>query len=249
MPLPLRGKLPRLNEPGGLPKIVLGIIGVWGLLAGLMLVHTLLATKQLHGRVRAITASVSDIEKETASIELMRATNRISSELLAASQPLPATLEELKGVTGSLAGKVDSILAGSTTIENNSKAIEGTVIAARDTAADINGSVRGIGRSVGSILATLRATQKAAGEINGSTRGINAAVAALLPVTRDIDAGIGNSNKGIGEAAEVVATLRADIGNILATLPDITRHANSIDCSSGLSVLSLLSGPGAACSP
>jgi uncharacterized protein YoxC len=236
-----------MTETGRLPKIVLGILGVWGLLAGVMLLHTLLATKQLHKRVNAITASVAQIDKETGSIELMRETNRISAELLGASQPLPGTLEEMKGVTAGLAGKVDSILAGSTTIETNSQAIEGKVVAARDTAASINGSVKGIGKSLASILATLRSTQRAAGEINTSTKGINAAVADLLPVTREIDAGIGNSNKGIAEAALIVVALRADIGNILATLPDIAKHANSIDCSSGLSLLSLLSGPGAAC--
>jgi uncharacterized protein YoxC len=236
-----------MTETSRLPKIVLGILGVWGLLAGVMLIHTLLATKQLHKRVNAITASVSQIDKETGSIELMQETNRISAELLAASKPLPGTLEEMKGVTAGLAGKVDSILAGSTTIETNSQEIEGKVVAARDTAASINGSVKGIGRSLAGILATLRSTQKAAGEINASTKGINAAVAELLPVTRDIDAGIGNANKGIAEAALIVVALRADIGNILATMPDLAKHANSIDCSSGLSILSLLSGPGEAC--
>ncbi len=236
-----------LTETSRLPKIVLAILGVWGLLAGVMLLHTLLATKQLHKRVNAITVSVAQIDRETGSIELMRETNRISAELLGASQPLPPILEEMKGVTAGLAGKVDSILAGSTTIETNSQAIEGKVVAARDTAASINGSVKGIGKSLAGILATLRSTQKAAGEINTSTKGINAAVADLLPVTREIDAGIGNSNKGIAEAALIVVALRADIGNILATLPDIAKHANSIDCSSGLSLLSLLSGPGEAC--
>jgi uncharacterized phage infection (PIP) family protein YhgE len=233
-------------ETSRLPKIVLGILGVWGLLAGLMLIHTLLATKQLHKRVTAITTSVSEIDKETASIELMQETNRISSELLAASEPLPGTLEAMKGVTAGLAGKVDSILAGSTTIENNSKTIEGKVVAARDTAAAINGSVKGIGKSLASILATLRSTQQAAGEINASTKGINAAVAELLPVTRGIDTGIGTSNRGIAEAALIVDALRADIGNILAGLPDLAKHANSIDCSSGLSLLAL---PGAGCNP
>ena len=48
-------------------------------------------------------------------------------------------------------------------------------------------------------------------------------------------------------AALIVDALRADIGNILATVPDLAKHANSIDCSSGLSVLSLLTGPGEAC--
>ena len=230
-----------------LPKIVLGILGVWGLLAGLMLIHTLLATKQLHKRVTAITHSVSEIDKDTASIDLMQQTNKISADLLAASQPLPGALEGMRGVTQSLSGKVDSILAGSTTIQSNSAEIEGKVVAARDTAADINGSVKGIGKSLGSILATLRSTQTAAAEINASTKGINAAVAELLPVTQEIDTGIGTSNRGIAQAADIVVALRADIGNNHAALPDIAKHANSIDCSSGLSILSPLSGPGAAC--
>jgi uncharacterized protein YoxC len=233
--------------PSRLAKLVLAILGVWGLLAGVMLIHTLLATKQLHKRVDAITASVSEIDKDTRSVELMQETNRISAELLAASQPLPGSLEAMRGVTAGLAGKVDSILAGSTTIERNSKEIEGKVVSARDTAGAINGSVKGIGKSLAGILATLRSTQKAAGEINTSTRGINAAAAALLPVTKEIDAGIGNSNRGIEEATKIVMALRGDIANILAGMPDIQKHTKSIDCSPGLTVLSPLAGPGQAC--
>src|SRR5439155_7164701 len=120
--------LSALKESSRLPKLVLAIVGVWGLLAGVMLIHTLLATKQLHRRVTAITHSVSEIDKDTASISAMEDTNRISRDLLAASQPLPGTLEALKGVMGRLSGKVESILAGSTTIQTNSQAIEGKVV-------------------------------------------------------------------------------------------------------------------------
>ena len=223
--------------PNRLAKTVLAILGVWGLLAGFMLIHTLLATKQLHKRVTAITTSVSEIDRDTGSIALMQETNRLSGELVAASQPLPGTLDALRGVTGGLATKVESILAGTTTIENNSKEIEGKVVSARDTAAAIGTSVGSIGRSLSSILATLRETQTAAGEINGSTKGINSAVAALLPVVRSIDSGIGTANKGIAEAATYVDAIRADIGNILAGMPDVLKHARSIDCSAFLNPL------------
>ena len=232
-----------------LPKIVLAILGVWGLLAGLMLLHTLLATKQLHKRVAAITTSLSEIDKNSESIGLMQETSRLSGELLTASQPLPGTLEAMRGVTAGLAGKVDSILAGSTAIERNSTEIEGKVVSARDTAAAINGSVKGIGQSLASILATLRATQAAAGEINVSTRGINTAVADLLPVTKEIDTGIGKANQGIIDALVEVVLIRADIGNILAGLPDVQKHTRSIDCDSGFHTLFGTLGPGQACTP
>lgn len=232
-----------------LAKVVLGILGVWGLLAGLMLVRTLVATKQLHKRVTAITTSVSEIDRDTASTALMQETDRLSGELLAASRPLPGTLDALRTVTGSLDGKVDSILAGSTTIERNSDDIEGKVLSARDTAAAIRGSVQGIGQSLAGILATLRATRTAAGEINASTKGIHAAVADLLPVTREIDAGIGAANRGIAAAAVIVDALAADIRNILASLPDVQKHARSIDCGSGPTLLGLVLGPGEACDP
>ena len=225
-------------SPNRLAKTVLGILGVWGLLAGFMLIHTLLATKQLHKRVTAITASVSEIDRDTGSVALMQETNRLSGEILTASQPLPGTLDALRGVTAGLATKVESILAGTTTIETNSKEIEGRVVSARDTAAAIGTSVGSIGGSVSSILATLRATQAAAGEINGSTKGIHSAVAALLPVVKNIDAGIGTANEGIAEAAAYVDSIRADIGNILAGLPDVLKHAQSIDCSAFLNPLS-----------
>ena len=239
--------LTQVREARPLARIVLVIVGVWGALAGVMLLHTLLATKQLHQRVTAITHSVSEMDKDTRSIELMQETNRLSGELVTASQPLPGALEAMRGVTTGLAGKVDSILAGSTTIEQNSKEIEGKVISARDTAADINGSVKGIGKSVSSILGTLRTTQKAAGEINTSTKGINAAVVDLLPVTKEIDAGIARSNRGIADALVIVVALRDDVGNILAGMPDVQKHTKSIDCSAGLTVLSLLAGPSQAC--
>ena len=235
--------------PNRLAKVVLGILGVWGLLAGFMLIHTLLATKELHRRVTAITTSLSEIDADSASTGLLQETNRLSGELLAASQPLPATLEAMRSVTAGLAGKVDSILAGSTTVGRNSEQIEGEVAAARDIAAAINGQVEDIGPSLAGILATLRATQTAAGEINASTKGINASVAALLPVTREIDAGMGRANQGIGEAAVIVAALAADIRNIVARLPDVEKHAESIDCSSGFGLLGLVLGPGEACDP
>jgi len=237
----------KLADADPLARKVLAIVGVWGLLAGVMLVHTLLATKQLHRRVTAITHTVSDIDRETAAISAMQDTNRISRDLLTASQPLPGTLNDLKDVMGGLSAKVDSITAGSATIQTNSQAIEAKVVSAGGTAAEINGSVKGLAGTVASILANLRRQQAAAGEIATSTRGINASVAALLDVTRDIDAGIGSSNQGIAAAALIVDALRADIGNILATMPDLAKHANSIDCSPGLSILSLLSGPGQAC--
>jgi uncharacterized protein YoxC len=232
-----------LQGSGRLPKIVLAIVGVWGALAGLMLIHTLLATKQLHRRVTAITHTVSNIDRETAAISLMEQTNKTSKDLLAASQPLTASLQDMKGVTASLAGKVDSILAGSTAIQTNSQAIQDDVVTASATAADINGSVKGIGKSLSSILATLRSTRTAAGQINASTKGINAAAAELLTVVKSIDAGIGTSNQGIGAAALVVEALRADIANILATMPDIAKHTTSIDCHSALiNLLGVVSG-------
>lgn len=230
-----------------LPKIVLAILGVWGLLAGLMLIRTLVATKQLHQRVDAITRSVSEIDRDTDSITAMQETSRLSGELVAASAPLPGTLESMRGVTTGLAAKLSSILAGTTTIEQNSLDIEGKVTGARDTAAEINGSVRSIGKSLESILSTLRATRAAAGEINGSTKGIHGAVAALLPVTKGIDTGIGTSNRGIAEAGDFVVAIRADTANILKGVPDLVKHARSIDCSPGLALFGVLSGPPQGC--
>lgn len=235
--------------PNRLAKVVLGILGVWGLLAGFMLIHTLLATKELHRRVTAITTSLSEIDADSASTGLLQETNRLSGELLAASQPLPATLEAMRSVTTGLAAKLDSILAGSTTIGRNTEQIEGEVVAARDTAAAINGQVKDMGPSLAGILTTLRATQTAAGDINASTKAINASLAALLPVTREIDAGMGRANQGIGEAALIVAALAADISNIVAALPDVEKHAKSIDCSSGFGLLGVVLGPGEACGP
>ena len=230
-----------------LAKTVLAILGVWGLLAGPMLIRTLLATRQIDTRVATLTTTLSEIDKDSQSISLMQETNRLTGELQTASAPLPGTLEAMREVTAGLAGKVDSITAGVTTIEQNSKEIEAKVLSARDTAAEINGSVKGIGQSLASILVTLRATQAAAAEINTSTRGINTAVVDLLPVTKEIDAGIGRANEGVVEALEHVKVIRADIGNILAEVPDLQKHSRSIDCDSAFSTIFGVLGPGEAC--
>ena len=233
--------------PRSLARTVLAILGVWGLLAGLMLIRTLLATRQIDKGVAGLTTSLSEIDTDSQSISLMQETSRLTGELLTASQPLPGTLEAMRGVTSGLAGKVDSITAGVTAIEHNSKEIEAKVLSARDTAFEINGSVKGIGQSLASILATLRTTQAAAAEINTSTRAINTAVVDMLPITKEIDAGIGRANQGISEALEHVVVIRADIGNILAGLPDVAKHSRSIDCDSTFSTLFGLLGPGEAC--
>jgi hypothetical protein len=233
--------------PNRLAKTVLAVLGVWGLLASPMLIRTLLATRQIDQRVATLTTSLSEIDKDSQSIALMQETNRLAGELLTASEPLPGTLEAMRGVTSGLGAKVDSITAGVTAIQQNSTEIEGKVVSARDTAAEINRSVKGIGQSLAGILATLRATQAAAGEINTSTRGIHAAVVGLLPVTNEIDAGIGRANEGITEALGHVEVIRGDIGNILAGIPDVQKHSRSIDCDSAFSTLFGLLGPGAAC--
>jgi hypothetical protein len=233
--------------PSRLAKVVLAILGLWGLLAGLMLIRTLLATKQIDERVATMTTSLSEIDRDSQSISLMQETDRLTGELLSASEPLAGTLEAMRGVTSGLAGKVDSITLGVTAIEQNSKEIEAKVASARDTAVEINGSVGGIGQSLANILATLRATQAAAAEINTSTRAINTAVVDMLPITREIDAGIARANQGIVEALQHVAVIRADIGNILAGLPDVQKHSRSIDCDSTFSTLFGLLGPGEAC--
>ena len=233
--------------PNRLAKTVLAVLGVWGLLASPMLIRTLLATRQIDQRVATLTTALSEIDKDSQSISLMQETNRLAGELLTASEPLPGTLEAMRGVTSGLAAKVDSITAGVTAIQQNSTEIEGKVVSARDTAAEINRSVKGIGQSLAGILAALRATQAAAGEINTSTRGINDAVVGLLPVTKEIDAGIGRANEGITEALGHVEVIRGDIGNILAGIPDVQKHSRSIDCDSAFSTLFGLLGPGEAC--
>jgi uncharacterized protein YoxC len=236
-----------IQTRAGLARIVFAVVGIWGLLAGLMLIKTLVTTKQLHGRVDEITHSVSEIDTKLEAISLMVETNRISADLLAAARPLPAQMDEMRTITKGMAGKVESILGASSSIETQSEAIEASVVAARETAASINATAKSIKGTVNGINATLRSTRDAAGEISASTKGINASLAALLPVTKAIDIGIGDSNKGIAGAADYVAAIRADIGNILAILPDIQKHARSIDCSPLVGLVGVLSPPPSGC--
>ncbi len=236
-----------IGTRAGLARTVFAVVGVWGLLAGLMLIKTLVTTKQLHGRVDAITDTVSEINTKTGAVTLMEETNKTAADLLTASRPLPGQLEEMQTITHGMVGKVDSILVSSGSIETQSKAIESSVLAARDTAASINTTAKSINTTLAGINTTLRSTREAAAEISASTRSINAALADLLPVTGAIDAGIGRSNQGIQVAYEIVIAIRADIGNVLAGMPDVQKHAKSIDCSPLIGLLGILSGPGAGC--
>ena len=236
-----------IETRAGLARSVFAIVGVWGLLAGLMLVKTLVTTKQLHWRVDAITHTVSEIDTKTEAVSLMEETNKISADLLTASRPLPGQLEEMKTITHGMAGKVDSILASSGSIETQSKSIESSVLGAWDTAGSINAAAKSINSTVADINTTLRSTLAAAAEINASTKGITTALGDLLPVTTEIDGGIGTSNQGIQAAYEIVIAIRADIGNVLAGMPDVQKHAKSIDCSPLIGLIGILSGPGAGC--
>jgi len=236
-----------IRTRAGLARTIFAVVGVWGLLAGLMLVKTLVATKQLHRRVDAITHTVSEIDTKTEAVSLMEETNRTSAELLTAARPLPGQMDEMKTITHGMRAKVDSILASSGSIETQSKSIEASVLAARDTAGSINATAKSINATVADINNTLRTTRDAAAQINTSTKGINAAIVDLLPVTKGIDAGIGQSNRGIQAAGDIVVAIRADIGNVLAGMPDIQKHAKSIDCSPLIGLIGILSGPGAGC--
>ena len=226
-----------LQGSSRLPKVVLAIVGVWGALAGVMLIHTLLATKQLHKRVGGHHPHGGETSTRRPRRSSPDAADRTRSPPSCWPPPSrsPPRCQEMNGVTAGLAAKVDSILAGSTTIQTNSQAIEGhRRLRPRHRRRRSTGRSRASGRAWRASWPRCGRRRRRRGRSTPRPGASTPPWPSCCRWRRSIDAGIGASNRGIGAAAVVVDALRADIGNILATMPDIAKHANSIDCHSVL---------------
>lgn len=205
------GTMTARNEKG-LAGTVLIITIAWALSAVLMLTGTLVAAQQIDDQVEVILGEVSPIDKDLDSVRLAEETNRIASEILDAAEPL--------------SGQLDQVIASVGTIDKSVEDILGTARTINGTVKDINSTATGIGSTVDSI-------------------GGN--VSSILSVVRSIEAGVTAINGRADVVVGLVRGIRKDVRNVLVQVgpghgnpgnASIHGHANSIDCSPAVVVLS-----------
>lgn len=244
-----------------LPGICLVIVIAWALAAVLMLTGTLLNARKIKDDVTVINMQVSPIDKDLQSVALAAETVKISAKINAAAQPLSGQATQILQAARRIDASAKSILTTAGTINQTAKQINGTVTQINGTVVSINGKVAAIGGSVGAIsgkvgsigsrVASIRA---AVGSRNSNGNSISANVIrriqptflALDPVVTAIDNGDPTRGvQGINERLDMVisasraAGIKTDLDQVLASVGEINKHANSINCAPLLALTGL----------
>ena len=248
-----------LSGSRGMSPVVLVILIAWALLSVIFLTGTLLAARSIDRSVSGVThrvdangkpeknikTTVEEIGREGKFIDEARKTVQISTAIRKAAAPLSASLGRTletadKGIDPKLKrilGKVNDINDVAGKINTNVVGIHGTVDTIFTSVIEINQKVKHIGRLGGTI-------RTSANEINGSARSILGSLSSVLALVQHID---GTVDTVIGQAKSVKSVtgpILQDFHGILANVgvPNgqntVTGHANSIDCSVLVNLLS-----------
>ncbi|MCA1684014.1 MAG: hypothetical protein LC708_02660 [Actinobacteria bacterium] len=239
--------------------VVLVILIAWALLSVIFLTGTLLAARSIDRSVSGVTnrtgadgkpeknikTTVEEIGREGKFIDEARKTVQISTAIRKAADPLAASLHRTRIIAETgidpklkrILGKVNDINEVAGRINTNVVGIHGTVDTIFTSVIEINQHVKHIGSLGGSI-------RTSASQINGSARSILGSLSSVLALVQHID---GTVNTIIGQAKSVksvTAPILQDFHGILANVgvPNgqntVTGHANSIDCSILVNLLS-----------
>ena len=248
-----------LSGARGMSPVVLVILIAWALLSVIFLTGTLLAARSIDRSVSGVTnrvgadgkpeknikTTVEEIGREGKFIDEARKTVQISTAIRKAAAPLSASLGRTletadKGIDPklkSILGKVGEINGVAGEINSTVKSIGGSVDTIFTSVISINQKVASVSKDVGEI-------RTSANQINGSARSILASLSSILAVANNINRNV----KGINVTADNIdVTAKAilqDFHGILANVgvPNgqntVTGHANSIDCSILVNLLS-----------
>lgn len=242
----------RFAQEDGLARAVFLIVAVWAVMAVGLLTGTLVSAQQIDRKVVGITKSVSEIDDDTTSVELLMETRRVASAIDQAAKPLSGQLDQVAQAAGgidqsaaSIKGNVDSINAAVNSIDAHATSINTTVKAIDGKAGSIEQNAKGIDATAKSIAAPV-------GEINASAKGILGNFSAILDVARSIDRRLVDTTSKADGILAVARAIQGDLANIFRELgpghgkPGVLTlhgHANSIDCSGN----TLLVGPSTYC--
>ncbi len=248
-----------LSGSRGMSPVVLVILIAWALLSVIFLTGTLLAARSIDRSVSGVTnrvgadgkpeknikTTVEEIGREGKFIDEARKTVAISTAIRKAAAPLSPSLGRTEAVARTgidpklkrILGKVNDINEVAGRINTNVVGIHGTVNTIFTSVIEINRSVR----HIGSLGGTIRTS---ANEINGSARSILGSLSSVLALVQHID---GTVNTVIGQARSVKSAtgpiltdfhgIRANVG-LRNGENTVTGHANAIDCSVLVNLLS-----------
>ncbi len=236
--------------------VVLVILIAWALLSVMFLTGTLLAARSIDRSVAVIKPNVDEIGTEAGFIDQARTIQNTSTKINRAAAPLSGRLATtLEIASKGIDPKLKRILGKVGQINSVADEINGTVLQIGGTVDQIFGSASAINSSVGSIGGSVQRIQRSAQEINGSARSILSSGNSILTRVNTIDRGV---NTIVGDLATQINSTAEGIKRDSRGIDEevgqqgrggpfpstIVGHANSIDCSPGLTAGGILSSAG-----
>ncbi len=202
----------RPSSDAGVIATHMAITIAFALFAVTQLTRTTVAAQQIDTRVQDIVGSVETINTETKPVAVLDDTGELTTQILAAAEPLNIQAQDVTRIAGEIDGMAANILG-------NAETINGTVKGINDTAKGIGSTVIGIGSS--------------AAAIEDDVRNIERNVTGVRTTVDSINIGV----EGINRRGDVVITLsediKADTGAIQGNVTSINGTANSIARSPG----------------
>lgn len=251
----VRGRGATLGLATMLPGLVLVILIFWALAAVLMLTGTLINANEIEDTVEVINAEVSStdgIDKDLDSVKELEQTRKTVASIRDAAEPLSGQAEQIITAAGAINKSAKSILSTAGSINTTAKSINGTVRSINASVNSIGGSVVQINQRVNSIGGNVSTINSRARSIFASvgpagatdSTSIKASVTRILSELRivdsevvSIDSGVAAINRRAQTAIDTARAIKGDFGNVLSTVTEIDKHANSIDCAPLLNIV------------
>ena len=231
--------------------VVLTILIAWALLSVMFLTGTLLAARSIDRSVAVIKPNVDEIGTEAGFIDQARIIQDTSTKINRAAAPLTGHLATtLEVASKGIDPKLKRILGKVGQINSVAGEINGTVLSIGTTVDQIFGSASSINRTVGGIGSDVQSIGRSVREINASARGILTSGNSILSRVNSIDRGVATI---VGDLAspinDTAKNIKQDFIGIDARVGQdgrdgrfgshVVGHANSIDCSGGITLAGL----------
>ncbi len=228
--------------------VVLTILIAWALLSVMFLTGTLLAARSIDRSVAVIKPNVDEIGTEAGFIDQARTIQNTSTKINRAAAPLSGYLATtLEVASKGIDPKLKRILGKVHRINSVAGEINGTVLTIGTTVDQIFGSASSINSSVNSIGGSVRSIQRTADQINGDVRNIlssgNSILSEVNSIDRSVTTVVAERASPINDTAK---NIKQDFIGIDARVGQdgrdgrfgshVVGHANSIDCSGGVTL-------------
>ncbi|MBW3639264.1 MAG: hypothetical protein KY451_05395, partial [Actinobacteria bacterium] len=152
----------RPSSDAGVIATHMAITIAFALFAVTQLTRTTVAAQQIDTRVQDIVGSVETINTETKPVAVLDDTGDLTTQILAAAEPLNTQAQDVTRIAGEIDGMAANILGNADTINGNvkeinntAKGIGSTVLGIGSSAAAIEDDVRNIERNVTGVRTTV----------------------------------------------------------------------------------------------